>query len=205
MAKRGRPTKTPTPEDRAKVAELLAAKAPLSDIAKLLGYSVPTLRKYFQAEIFSEKKLIERAVPVRKVTEAKREKVKRYIGCKMPMRDVARAIGYEDDDAYDAFLDDFAHEIRIGAAVYRAKVLDRLDDQMTGGVTGATNKLEALTQLTDSGDTPQAQSPGYVGKKAAAQADAAAAMASGSKFAPRGAIRLAANGGRHVDAPPAKP
>ncbi len=199
MAKRGRPTKEPTADERAKVSELLANDAPLSDIAKLLGYSLPTLRKYFQLEIFSGKKLKQPEKPVRTVTDDQREKVKRYVGCKMPLLKIAFALGYEGESDFDAFKEDFRREIEIGDAVYRAKVLDRLDNQMVAGVVGATNKLEALTQIVEAGDGSQAANPGYVGKKTAAKADAAAVVVEGGKFAPRGTPRLAAVNGQPVE------
>jgi hypothetical protein len=82
--------------------------------------------------------------------------------------------------------------------VYRAKVIDQLDKQMAVGMVGATNKLEALTQITEAGDEPQSQSAGYVGKKMAAQAAASAAAQAGGKFAPRPAPKLAAVGGQRV-------
>lgn len=186
MAKRGRPTKMPTAKDRAKVTELLAEKSPISDVAKLFGYSVPTFRKYFQSEILSERKPQAPAAPVRKVTDEMREKVKRYIGCKMPPRQIAYALGYESDDDFEAFQQDFHREIEIGAAVYRAKVLDQLNVQMAAGTIGATNKLEALTQFAEVGD-----GAGPVGKKAAAKADAEAGVAAGGKFAPRAPPKLA--------------
>lgn len=196
MTKRGRPTKQPTADERAKVSELLANDAPLSDIAKLLGYSLPTLRKYFQPEIFSGKKIKQPDKPARVVTSEQRDKVKRYVGCKMPLRKIAFALGYEAKDDFDAFRSDFAREIEIGDAVYRAKVLDQLDKQMDGGVAGATNKLEALTQIIEPGEPSQAASPGYVGKKTAAKADAAAALAEDDIFAPRGSPRLVVNNGK---------
>jgi hypothetical protein len=167
MAKRGRPTKMPSAADRAKVKELLANKAPLSDIAKLLGFSIPTLRKYFPSEISSEKKSGTPKRPARKVTDAQRDKVKRYIGCKMPVEQVALVLGYEGADDLDAFKEDFAREIEIGSAVYRATVLDKLNDQMVAGTMGATNRLETLTQMGD--PSAPAAKAGGVGKKEAAQ------------------------------------
>lgn len=199
MAKRGRPTKEPSAEDRAKVKELLEERATVAEMARLFGYSVPTFRKYFHAELFYAKKLVENSKPARKITDEMREKVKRYIGCRMPIQQVAFALGYESEDEIDAFKGDFRREIAVGAAVYRAKVLDRLDAQMTGGMVGATNKLEALTQITEDSGDPQAQSSGYVGKKAAAKADAAAIVAGGGRFAPRSAPRLVASGGKPID------
>jgi hypothetical protein len=56
MAKRGRPTKEPSAEDRAKVAELLAVNSPVSELARLFGYSAPTFRKYFQLNYLPAKK-----------------------------------------------------------------------------------------------------------------------------------------------------
>ncbi|WP_408586462.1 hypothetical protein [Novosphingobium sp.] len=155
MGKRGRPTKEPSQEDRAKVKELLGENAPISDLARMFGVSEPTFRKYFRAEILSVKKSVEISAPARRVTDEMREKVKRYIGCKMPVEKVALAIGYDGEDDLDAFKVDFRKEIAVGAAVYRAKVLDRLDAQMVGGLIGATNRLEALTQITDAGDEAQ--------------------------------------------------
>jgi hypothetical protein len=197
MTKRGRPSKEPTSADRAKVSELLANDAPLSDIAKMLGYSLPTFRKHFRAIIFAVKKTKTAEQPQRTVTADQRAKVKRYVGCKMPLRKIAFVLGYDTDDDFDAFRTDFAREIEIGDAVYRAKVLDRLDEQMSAGMIGATNKLESLTQIADDADG-QAASPGYVGKKTAAKADAAAMIGDGSKFAPRGTPRLAAVNGKSV-------
>jgi AraC-like DNA-binding protein len=199
MSKAGRPTKAPTKADRKKVTELLADKAPISDLAKLLGYSLPTFRKYFQEEIFSAKKSREATTPVRKVTDEQREKVKRYVGCKMPIRQVAYALGYETEPDFDTFKVDFQREIEIGGAVYRAKVLDQLDVQMRAGTVGATNKLEALTQVVEVGEGGPALGAGYVGKKAAAKADAEAVVTEGSKFAPRAAPRLATANGKPVD------
>lgn len=198
MAKRGRPTKEPSAKDRAKVKELLGEKATVAEMARLFGYSVPTFRKYFHAELFAAKKLVENSKPARKITDEMREKVKRYVGCRMPIQQVAFALGYEGEDDLDAFKDDFRREIAVGAAVYRAKVIDRLDAQMMGGMVGATNKLEALTQITEAGDEPQSQSAAYVGKKVAAQAAANAAAAAGGKFAPRQAPKLAAVGGQRI-------
>lgn len=199
MAKRGRPTKEPSAEDRAKVKELLGEGEPVATLAKLFGYSVPTFRKYFSAELFAVKKMVENSKPARRITDEMRERVKRYIGCKMPVERVAMVMGYDVPEELDEFKADFHREIAVGAAVYRAKVIDQLDAQMAVGMVGATNKLEALTQITEQGDEPQSQSAGYVGKKAAAKADAAAAIAGGSKFAPRPGPRLVANGGKPVE------
>lgn len=197
MIKRGRKPKPPSADDRAKVVDLLKEDTPITHIAKMLGLSAPTFRKYFQSEILASKKAAE-PVKQRKITEDMRTKVKRYIGCKMPLRKVALAMGYETDAEIEQFKADFAREIEIGDAVYRAKVLDKLDAQMEGGVLGATTKLEALTQIIEPGEPSQAQSPGYVGKKAAAKAEAAAVAASGGKFAPRTPPRLAVVGGKTV-------
>jgi DNA invertase Pin-like site-specific DNA recombinase len=56
MAKRGRPTKEPSAEDRAKVKELLAENSTIAEMARLFGYSAPTFRKYFSAEILPQKR-----------------------------------------------------------------------------------------------------------------------------------------------------
>jgi len=200
MAKAGRPTKAPTKADRKKVTELLADKAPISDLAKLFGYSLPTFRKYFREEIFSAKKSREAETPARKVTDEQREKVKRYVGCKMPLQQVAYVLGYEAEADFETFRSDFRREIEIGSAVYRAKVLDQLDVQMRAGTVGATNKLEALTQAVDAGEGGPALGAAYVGKKAAAKADAEAVVTQGSKFAPRAAPRLATANGKPVKA-----
>lgn len=198
MTKRGRPSKEPTATERAKVAELLVNDAPLSDIAKMLGYSMPTFRKHFKAAIFAVRKPKILTKPQRVITNDQRAKVKRYVGCKMPLRKIALVLGYEAEEDFDAFRSDFSWEIEIGDAVYRAKVLDRLDEQMSAGMIGATNKLEVLTQICQEGDAPAVMS---LGKKASAQADADAAVAKGGIFAPRSSPRLAASGGKVIDKP----
>lgn len=199
MGKRGRPTKEPSAQDRAKVAELLAEDAPITDLAKLFGYSPPTFRKYFRDEIFASKKINEPAKPSRRITDEMRDKVKRYVGTKIPAEDVALLLGYEADE-FEAFKSDFAIELRVANVAIRAKVVDQLHAQMAAGIVGATNRLEALTQITDEGDVPAHANPGYVGKKAAAKAQANAAAQSGGKFAPRSAPRLVAAGGQLLGA-----
>lgn len=196
MGKRGRPTKEPSAQDRAKVAELLAQDAPITDLAKLFGYSPPTFRKYFRAEILSAKKLSEPAKPTRRITDDMREKVMRYVGTNMPAEDVALLLGYRGEGEYEDFKRDFATELRCAKAAVRAKVVDQLHAQMAAGIVGATNRLEALTQITEEGDTPAHANPGYVGKKAAAKAQANAAAQTGGKFAPRTPPRLVAAGGQ---------
>lgn len=194
MSKRGRPTKEPSAEDRAKVKELLADGAPVADVAKLMGRSVPNLRKHFKSELFSGKKIAgTKKEPSRKVTAEMRSKVERYIACKMTPRQVAYAMDYKTDAEFENFKADFQLELEVGSAKYRAKVIDRLDEQMIGGVVGATNKLEALTQITDPDQPAASQSPGYVGKKVAARAAASAAAAAGGKFAPPAPPKLVVN------------
>lgn len=195
MAKRGRPSKEPTAADKAKVKDLLGKKVPQKDIAAIMGMTEPTLRKYFKDEFFSRKKI---TPPSREVTEAGREKVKLYLGYGMEPEDIALVLGYIGPDEYECFKSDYALELRIGRAVTRAQTIDRLDQQSRGGLIGATSKLEALSRPMPTKDGPAAPAAEYVGKKAAAKADAAAAVAGGGKFAPRGAPRLVASGGKPV-------
>ncbi|MDE1914730.1 MAG: hypothetical protein KGJ57_17475 [Sphingomonadales bacterium] len=199
MSKRGRPTKEPTAEDKAKVADLLAKKVPIEDLAKMFSLSKPTFRKYFHNEIFAGKKISGPPKPSREITEAAREKVKLYLGYGMEPEDIALVLGYVGPDEFDSFKGDYHLELRIGRAVTRAQTIDRLDKQSQAGLIGATTKLEALSRPMPTKDGPAAAVPTeYVGKKAAAKADAAAAVASGGKFAPRAAPRLVASGGKPV-------
>lgn len=201
MAKRGRPGKTIAAADRKKVAELLAEGAPIGDVAKMVGLSAPTFRKYFRTEIDVAKRDRANPRPSRKISEAQREKVRRYIGCRMTVQQVAYVLGYQGPDDLADFKRDFAVEIEIGAALYRAKVIDRLDTQMDAGVTGATNRLEAMTQIAPAeGVFKSREEPEpYRGKKQAAIDDAEAAVSAGSKFAPRGGLRVATSGGKVVE------
>lgn len=200
MGKRGRPAKEPSAEDRAKVADLLAKKVPIEDLAKLFLMSKPTFRKYFQSEIFAGKKTGDKSKPTREVTDAHREKVTKYLGFGMSPEEVSLVLGYTGDDEYDQFRADFALELRIAKAVARATTIDRLDAQSRGGLVGATNRLEVLSRPpADKADTGNSGTSEYVGKKATARADAAAAVAAGGKFAPRGAPRLVASGGKPVE------
>lgn len=200
MGKRGRPAKEPSAEDRAKVADLLAKKVPIEDLAKLFLMSKPTFRKYFQSEIFAGKKTGDKSKPTREVTQAHRDKVKLYLGYGMSPEDIALVLGYTGDDEFDQFRSDFKLELRIGKAETRAATIDLLVKQSAGGLIGATTKLEALSRpAADKADTGNAGTSEYVGKKATARADAAAAVAAGGKFAPRGAPRLVASGGKPVE------
>jgi transposase-like protein len=194
MSKRGRPTKEPSADERAKVKELLEEGASVADVAKLVGRSVPNLRKHFRKELFSGKKIAgAKKAASRKISDAMRAKVEKYISCKMPPRHVAYTVGYKTDEEFEAFKADFAVEIEVGKALFRAKVIDRLEEQMIAGVVGATNKLEALTQITDPEQPAASQAPGYVGKKVAAKAAATAAAAAGGKFAPPTPPKLVVN------------
>ena len=201
MGKRGRPTKEPTAEEKAKVAELVEKKQPQADIARILGMTVPTFRKYFHEEFFSGKKNTAPVLPSRPITDAQREKVKLYLGYGMSPEDIALALDYTRDGEFESFCGDFAIELRIGKAVTRAETIERLVNQSKGGLIGATTKLEALSRPVVPSDGAAPSGSAYVGKKEAAKADAASAVAGTSKFAPRSAPRLATSGGRTVDAP----
>lgn len=198
MAKKGRPRREPTDDEREQVTQLVKEKAPIADIARILKRSEPNLRKYFSAELFSEKKSQRKPKePEIKVTRLLQEKVIRYVGGNMTTLDVARALGFTEDQVKTHF----AEELATGKARYRAKVLDHLDSQMVDGKAGATNKLEALTAAQPDpkgGPTAAGSGAGYVGKKALARAGAAAMVAGGGKFAPRAAPKLATVGGRPV-------
>jgi AraC-like DNA-binding protein len=201
MAKRGRPTKEPSAEARAKVADLLAKKVPVSDIAAIFQMSPPTLRKYFRAEFFTGKKIAEKSKPSREVTDALRDKVKRYLGYGMEPEDVALAIGYHGEGEYENFRADYALELRVGRAIIRAATIDRLVNQSDGGLISATTKLEALSRPIPTKEGPAVTPSEYRGKKTAALADAATAVSAGGKFAPRSSPRLAAVNGHPVEKP----
>ena len=201
MGKRGRPAKEPSAEDRAKVADLLARKVPIEDLAKMFGMSKPTFRKYFQSDLIAGKKIGDKSKPSREITQAQRDKVIRYIGFGMKPEKVALAVGYIGDGEYDHFRADFKQELEVADAVARASLIDQLVAQSQAGLVGATNRLEALSRPAAEQDGAGAapQTSEYVGKKAAARADAALAVAGGGKFAPRGAPRLVASGGKPVE------
>lgn len=187
MANRGRPAREPTPDQRKKVVDLLAAKAPLGDIAAMMGYSKPTFRKYFSAELISAKKSEEEKLPPLKITDVMREKVVRYIGCQMSPEQVADVL----DITVEQLEANFAAELAKGQSKYRAKVLDMLDQEATKeGTIGAINRLEALTVIPAPED-PKVPGAHIIGKKAAQRASAGAAASAGGKFAPRPAPKLA--------------
>lgn len=201
MGKRGRPAKAPSDDDRAKVAELLRKKVPVEDLAKMFGMSKPTFRKYFLADIITGKKTGDKRLPYREVTDTFRAKVQRYLGLGMEPEDIALVLGYTGEGEYEHFRADYAFELRIGRAMTRAAMLDRLDEQSKGGLIGATTKLEALSRPVATKDGPAAAPAEYIGKKAAAKADAASTVSGGGKFAPRGAPRLVASGGKPISPP----
>lgn len=187
MGKRGRPTNEPTEEVRAKVKELLQEGASQRVIAAAVEMSLPTLRKYFHSELFSGKKIKEAPKPEFKITGTMREDVELMAACNEPIDRIARAIGCSADQIGVLF----SEELSAGAARYRLKTLKRLDRLADAGTIGAAKQLEALTAAPDSGEQAPQRGASYVGKKAAAKADADAAVAAGGKFAPRSAPRIA--------------
>ena len=183
MSKRGRPSVEPTDDEKQKVKELLSAKAPLADIASMVGHSIPWLRKYFARELKSGKKIEVAAKPEFKPRKGDHQKVERYIGCRMSPDQVARVIGCSVEDLQAHF----AEQIATGEARTRANIIDALHDQMEEGISASTNRLEAMTAIPAEGAAPTA---GGVGKKAAAAADAKAAVQGGGRFAPRPAPKV---------------
>lgn len=186
MAKRGRPTRPPSEAEREKVKELSAVGSPIADIAKLVKRSIPNLRKYFPRELDYGKKKPQAGF---EPTAVQREKVIRYIGCKMKPEDVARAIGCTVEQLRAGFAD----ELATGAAKARASVIDHLHDQMAEGLVGATNRLEVLTAGSDS-DGAATRAPAQVGKKIAARLAAEQAVTGATNpFAPRPPPKLIVN------------
>lgn len=197
MAERGRPSKEPSSKQREKVKELLGAGAKIAKVAKLFDLSIPTFRKYFSAEIIAVKKIATEAKPKSsfKPTKTDREEVAFFTGCNMKPADVARAIGCSEEDLSEHF----HQELATGKARARAEVLRNLRKQMNDdGLSAATNRLEALTQIADPDSPPASAAPGYIGKKVAARADAAASVAEGGRFAPRIRPALVASGGKRI-------
>jgi hypothetical protein len=203
MGTRGRPSKEPSAEDRAKVADLLAKEVPIKDLAKMFGMTPPTFRKYFQSEFLSGKKIPVDKRPSREVTNDHRAKVIKYLGFGMAPEKVALALDYIGPGEFDAFKSDFSLELEIADAKARAAVIDRLDQQSAAGVAAATSKLEALSRPVPAKEAAAPRGD-YFGKKASAVATAEAAVAAGGKFAPRVPPRLAAVGGQRVEGKPAK-
>lgn len=196
MANRGRPGRPPTAAEIEKVKMLVEVKAPICDIAKALDRSIPNLKKYFSEYLIFQKK--KKPLPQRKITEADRERVIRYVGCRMSSKDIARVFDMTVGEVEEYFPEELAG----GRAKYRAKVIDNLHEQMEDGTVGATNRLEALSSIPDpkEGETPGAASirPGpNLGKKAAAAAAAGAAATGGGAFAPPPppAIKMVVNNG----------
>lgn len=202
MAKRGRPSKEPTPEQRAKVIDMLAKKVAIMDCAAMLGMTHPTFKKFFQNEILSSKKITGTSRPSREVKEEHRTKVSFLLGCGMEPEDVALVLRYVGDGEFENFQTDFAFELRVGKADTRAQFLERVDKQSQGGLIGATAKLEALSRAATSKPTAPSAPAEYIGKKNAAAAAASTVAAAGGKFAPRTPPRLVANGGQRVDPKP---
>jgi hypothetical protein len=173
---------------------MLAEKASQRLIAAALGRSVPNLRKFFAAELELEIKSAAKIAPFR-ITPQMRDDVALLAACREPSARIAKAIGVscEDLEAY------FSEELGAGAARYRLKTLRLLTKMAERGVVGAANRLANLTEALGDATEPGATS-GYVGKKAAAKADADAAVSDGGRFAPRATPRLAAVNGKPVGA-----
>jgi hypothetical protein len=194
MASRGRPAREPTTAERKRVRAFVADGAAQRLIAAALQRSLPNLRKYFAAELGLEKKSAA-AAPIT-ITAQMRADVALMAACGEPHERIAKAIGVGSDDLAKYF----AEDLESGAARYRLKTLQRLERLAELGSLNAVGKLAALTSPA-AADASKKAAPaaGYVGKKATAKADAAAAVAAGGKFAPRPGPRLAVVGGKPVE------
>jgi hypothetical protein len=191
MAGRGRPPREPSAQERKRVRELVAEGASQRVIAVAIGRSIPNLRKFFATELDLEKKTNPDEAPF-KITPAMRADVALMAACNEPHARIARAVGVGEDDLAKYFDDD----LQSGAARFRLKTLTRLETLANAGGLGAARALASLTAPTAS-DTGAAPGPaGYVSKKAAAKADAAAIVNAGGKFAPRRAPGAAPAGGK---------
>lgn len=118
----------------------------------------------------------------------------RYVGESQEV--IARAIGID----VDTLRKHFGEELADGHAKRRKEVVGLLFASAKKGNISAQRKLEemgrGLDKVRDEPRIPEAERT--LGKKAAAQADADAAVAEGGKFAPRAGVRLAAVGGKPV-------
>jgi hypothetical protein len=182
MAKRGRPPFDPTADQRKKVQQLSVDGHSVADIARLMKISKPVLSREFSEELISGKKIrgAPKTPPLKiKITTALKDRVRRLIGAKMPVEDVAVAIGCTKEQLEE----NFADEIKTGEIHLRAKAIDDLVKQSATGKVAATNQLLAITApSTETANQPAV--PGTAGKKAAATANAQRIAASGGKFAP---------------------
>ena len=186
MSKRGRPAAPPTPEERQKVKDMVADNVPVADIGRILGRSEPTLRKYFLRELLSRKKIIPAAKSAFVPTAIHRQKVELYEGFGMSREQIALYIGCTGEELESLFPD----ELKVGKAKARARVIDALVENLDDGNAPAVSKALELTADPVAGATGP---NGYVSKKGAALAAAAAAGAPGGKFATRAPPKLIVN------------
>jgi hypothetical protein len=193
MSGRGRPAREPTAAEREKVKEYKASGASQRVTAAALGRSVPSLRKYFAAELGLERKGPRE--PPFKITAQMRDDVALMAAFKEPRGVIAKAIGVSVEDLEEFFADD----LQTGAARVRLETLRKVKTLADLGAIGAVNKMAAMTAPAP--EPAAADAPGApTGKKAEAAARAAAAAQAGGKFAPRRPPpRLAVVGGKRVD------
>ena len=131
------------------------------------------------------------------------EKVELLAASKMDQRDIALVIGVSDKSLRKYF----RQELDQGTVQMRAKALVRLDAASEKGNVSATkallaeiDKQEAAANYRRRDRPASAPRPEAAGKKAAARADADVVVGAGTKFAPRGAVRLATANGEAIAA-----
>jgi hypothetical protein len=135
-----------------------------------------------------------RGRPPFKPTLKQRELVEQMRYCAEPVTVIARAIGIDEDTLKKHFHDELAD----GHANRRGEVVGYLFDAAKKGNVTAQKKLEEMGRGVGAAESARSVEP-KTGKKAAAQADADAAVAAGGRFSTRTAPRLAVVGGAPVE------
>lgn len=174
--KRGRPEFKPTAEMKRKAKQFAKNGLGQRDAARGLGISIETFRKYFLSD-FLERSIKSKPAPVKtfKAKPAQRRRVERLHACGFSEQQIADAVGCDVSDLQG----EFAKELRVGLAKYRADIIDNLDEVGKAGNVSALRTLEHLTALTPpTGDRPEKLTP--LGKKQAADRDAKAPPPAGS-------------------------
>lgn len=113
------------------------------EIARVIGVSEPTLRKYFSAELEFQP------------TEAQRHRVACAIGGGMTQSDVALALGVPVPHLRKYF----SHELTVGAMAKRAEVLEALLASAKDGNVSAQRTYLSTTLAMPGGVPPAAKKP----------------------------------------------
>ncbi|HLY04256.1 MAG TPA: hypothetical protein VKR31_00765 [Rhizomicrobium sp.] len=160
----GRPSFSPTPEQRAQVAALSKARVAVEEIARRLDLAPKTLRKHFAVELglVQAETVITREFTRFVATEEQKEVVTILAGGRFSRPEIARKIGV----SVEVLQEHFAKQLEDGPVKCRSDAVQAIYHAMRGGnMTAAKLWLIISSQGDDDQPGEQPAAAGLRGKK----------------------------------------